>query len=90
MKLTVNQVRGLILAMAAGLIVFGLSKAVFKYDLGAETEKWISQGLFFGAAIAFVYLFQLRKKERQEAARKAAERGTAEPPPEERQNKLVR
>lgn len=96
MKLTVKQLRGVILAMAVGLILFGTTKALFKYDLGPEVEKWISQGLFFGAAIAFVYMFQLRKKEREEAARKAAGPPGApgapaappEPPP--RRNKLIR
>ena len=62
-KITPGHLRAIILAMGVLLIGLGLSKAVFKVGLADETEKTISSGLFFGAAIACLYLFKLRMEE---------------------------
>lgn len=88
MKLTLTQVRVLTVALAGLLILFGISKAVFHFDLGARNEKWISDGLFFAAAMCILWSFKLRK---EEAQKRAAEEQEAKvralsgeaPPPEE-------
>jgi hypothetical protein len=51
------------------LLGFGALKGALKIDLGEQAEKWITNGLFVVAAVAFLQMLSLRRKAR-EAARK--------------------
>jgi protein-S-isoprenylcysteine O-methyltransferase Ste14 len=69
------QLRALIVLSGVLLILFGLSKAVFKYQLAEPTEQWIGTGLFCCAAVLFLQMFKVRREERNRVARQGEERG---------------
>jgi uncharacterized membrane protein YdjX (TVP38/TMEM64 family) len=69
MKLTEKHLRAVVIACGVLLVGFGFAKAVFHFDLGERAERWISNALFVGAAVAFLQMFRLRRQAR-EAARK--------------------
>jgi uncharacterized membrane protein SirB2 len=64
-KLTEARLRALILLSGVLLILFGISKAVFQFQLPEPVERWISTGLFCIAALLFLQLFKLRREERK-------------------------
>lgn len=79
MKLTQNHLRALTLTCGVLLLAFGAAKGVFGLDLGEKAERWITNGLFIVAAVAFLQLFKLRRQAR-EAARKLAGTGPSDRP----------
>ncbi len=69
MKLTIGNLRVLVIACGVVLIGFGLAKGLFHFDLGERAESWITNGLFVVAALGFLQMFKLRRQAR-DAARK--------------------
>lgn len=67
MKLTERHLRTLTLACGLLLIAFGAARGIFGFDLGEKADSWISDGLFFGAALAVLQLFRLRRQARDAA-----------------------
>ncbi len=86
MKPTEGQLRAVVVAFGILLILFGATKGIFHYDLGADVEKWINTGLFCGAAVAFLYMVRTRReaearrrREQEEKLERLGGRGEAGP-----------
>ncbi len=71
MKLSENHLRGLTLGCGVVLVALGAAKGIFGLDLGEKAERWITNVLFVGAALAFIQLFKLRRQARRAAANPA-------------------
>lgn len=74
MKLTEGQLRLIVVACGLLLILFGATKGLFHYDLGADVERWINTGLFCGAAVAFLYMVRTRREAEAQRKREQAEK----------------
>ncbi len=74
MKLTEGQLRLIVVAFGLLLILFGATKGIFHYDLGADVEKWINTGLFCGAAVAFLYMVRTRREAEARRQREQADK----------------
>ena len=68
-NLTVKHLRILVLACGVLLVGLGVAKAVFGLDVGERAERWITNGAFIVAAVAFLQMMKLRRQAR-DAARK--------------------
>ncbi|HET6437764.1 MAG TPA: hypothetical protein VFG59_06875 [Anaeromyxobacter sp.] len=69
MKLTESHYRGVAIACGALLIGMGVLRGAFHVELGEKLEKWLADGLFIVAALAFLQIFALRRKRRQESGK---------------------
>jgi hypothetical protein len=63
-KLTENHLRTLVMACGLLLVALGAAKGIFGLTLGEKPDRWVCDGLFFGAALAFLQLFKLRRQAR--------------------------
>jgi hypothetical protein len=68
-RLTVKHFRAVMVVCGLLLLALGALKGALGLSLDEQAEKWITNGLFVVAAIAFVQMVSLRRKAR-EAARK--------------------
>jgi hypothetical protein len=60
-KLNPNHMRGVMLGCGVLLLGLGAAKGFFGLTLDESLDRWLSNGLFFVAAIAFL---QLRRQTR--------------------------
>ncbi len=64
MKLDEHHLRGLMLGCGVLLVGLGAAKGFFGLSLDEQLERWLSNGLFFVAAIAFLQMARLRRQAR--------------------------
>jgi hypothetical protein len=64
LKLNENHLRGLMLGCGVLLLGMGVAKGLLGLNLDEKLEHWLSNGLFFAAAIAFLQLSRLRRQRR--------------------------
>jgi hypothetical protein len=63
-----SHLRAVALGCGVLLVLLGVARHL-GLDLGEKAERWIGEGLFFGAALVFLQLFNQRRRAR-DAARK--------------------
>jgi len=66
MKLNESHYRGVAIGCGVLLIALGAAKGLFHLDLGEKVEKGLANGLFIVAALAFLQMFSLRRRKREE------------------------
>jgi hypothetical protein len=88
MKLSRKAIMIIIGSMGVFIIAYSLVRHFTKFSIGEKYEKWMMDGVMFGALALFMYNRKLAKDEQKareaaEAERLAAEEAAANPEPEQ-------